>query len=248
MAETRESRTSATEEKFVLDAATGALVRAWARSRLKADPYGSGAFGDEYLTSSLYFDNERLDVFHRRGSSGRAKFRIRRYSGADYAFIERKLRRPNLLVKRRTQVELETVTAIGRGEVRRHSPAWWFYERLQVRGLVPSCLLSYHRTARGVVTTSGLARLTLDDGIQAVQAKACSLPEARVTGELILPGQVILELKYRGLLPDIFQELISTFSLRGQTASKYRLGMMALGHELTDADPREPAEIIAVAK
>jgi hypothetical protein len=248
MADTRESRACATEKKYVLDAATGAQVREWARARLEADPYGSGPDGDEYLTSSLYFDNDRHDVFHRRGSFGRAKFRIRRYSGADYVFIERKLRRPKLLVKRRTQVDLGTIGLIERGEVRRDSPAWWFYERLQMRRLAPSCLLSYHRTARAIATPNGLARLTVDDGIQVVQADGFLLPAVRSLGESILPGQVILELKYRGVLPQAFQDLIRTFSLLGQTASKYRLGMMALGHQLSDSDPREPAELVVTVK
>ncbi len=246
MVDTRESRASATEKKFLLDAALGVRVREWARTRLAADPHGSGTFGDEYLTSSLYFDNDRLDVFHRRRSFGRAKFRIRRYSGADYVFIERKLRRPNLLVKRRTQIDLELVTAIERGELAEDSPASWFSDRLHVRRLTPSCLLSYHRTARGIATPSGLARLTVDDGLHVAAANGFSFPEAGLTGELILPGQVILEIKYRGLLPEIFKDLVRTFNLRWQTASKYRLGMMALGHRLADADPHEPAEMDAV--
>jgi hypothetical protein len=246
MVDTREARASATETKFVLDASIGAQVREWARARLNADPHGSGPFDDEYHTSSLYFDTAHLDVFHRRGSFGRAKFRIRRYSGADYAFIERKMRRPNLLVKRRTQVALALVAEIERGELRKDSPAKWFYERLQVRRLSPACLLSYHRTARGIMTTHGLARLTVDDDLHVIPADDFSLPEPGAAGAPILPGQIILELKYRSPLPDIFQELVSTFNLQRQTASKYRLGMLALGHELADTEPRDPAPMDVV--
>ncbi len=248
MVNTRESRASAKEKKFVLDGALGAQVRDWARAHLKADPYGAGPFDDEYHTSSLYFDNEDLDVFHRRGSSGRAKFRIRRYSGADYAFIERKLRRPSLLVKRRTQVGLEVVAALQRGEIGKDAPAYWFQERIQVRRLAPSCLVSYHRTARAIATPGGLARLTVDDGIHALAARDFALLDVSVDGEAILPGQVIVELKYRGALPLIFQKLRRTFNLEGYTASKYRLAMMALGHQLSDSDRLEPAEINVVRK
>jgi hypothetical protein len=249
MVDTRESRASATEQKFVLDAATGSRVREWARARLQADPYGSGPFGDEYLTSSLYFDTNRLDVFHRRGSFGRAKFRIRRYSGADYVFLERKLRRPNLLVKRRTRVGLETVSMLAGGSLAPSTPGHWFADRLRVRQLAPTCLLSYHRTARGIDTPRGLARLTVDDQIRVVQADDFSLPEAGIVGgQTMLDGEVIVELKFRGLLPDIFQELIRTFALQGRTASKYRVGMMTLGHELTTFDPLEPSEFSAVIK
>ena len=68
MADTREVRAFATEIKFVLDAAVAADVRRWARKRLEPDPHGAGDARDEYLTTSVYFDTERLDVFHRRGS------------------------------------------------------------------------------------------------------------------------------------------------------------------------------------
>lgn len=237
MTETRESRASAQEIKFVVDAALGVQVRAWARRLLKADPYGAGTFGDEYHTSSLYFDTAGLDVFNRRGSFGRAKYRIRRYSGADYAFIERKLRRPNLLIKRRTQVDLDVLHALEHGEVPPGSPAWWFAERLRVRALSPSCLLSYHRTARNLPTPTGLARLTVDDGLHAAPARGFTLDDVSVGGETMLGGQVILELKFRGPLPGVFQDLLRTFGLVRTAASKYRLGMTALGHVPAAASP-----------
>ncbi len=232
MADTREARGSAAEKKVLLDAALGAQVREWARTRLKADSYGAGPFGDEYLTSSLYFDTSGLDVFHKRGSFGRAKYRIRRYSSAEYAFLERKLRKPNLLVKRRTQVGLDVVAALGSGRVPVGSPARWFADRLAMRRLAPSCLISYHRTARGLPTPTGLARLTVDEGLHVVPAVDFSLPDVGLGGEPILPGRVILELKYRGALPEVFADLLRTFGLQWQTASKYRLGMAALGHVL----------------
>jgi hypothetical protein len=42
---------------------------------------------------------------------------------------------------------------------------------------------------------------------------------------------MILELKYNIQFPSIFKRLVEEFALRTQTASKYRLGMAALGHE-----------------
>jgi len=44
---------------------------------------------DEYQTTSLYFDNASYDVFNRRGSFGRSKYRIRRYGEESSAFLER---------------------------------------------------------------------------------------------------------------------------------------------------------------
>src|SRR5688572_9002893 len=70
----------ATELKFALDTEGAAAVREWARTELVPDPHAADAEGDGYHTTSLYFDTEDLDVFFRRGSHGRAKYRIRRYN------------------------------------------------------------------------------------------------------------------------------------------------------------------------
>ena len=88
-AHTRETRGLASEIKFLVDPGTGSRIRDWARARLQPDPYGEGPFGDEYRTTSLYFDTPEFDVFRRRGSYGRSKYRIRRYDGEAGAFLER---------------------------------------------------------------------------------------------------------------------------------------------------------------
>ena len=102
MVNTRETRTAACEIKFLIEPVVAWRLREWARAHLVADPYGRGPYGDEYKISSLYFDTERLDVFHRRRSHGRAKYRIRRYGDSNVVFLERKLRKPRILIKRRT--------------------------------------------------------------------------------------------------------------------------------------------------
>ena len=48
-------------------------------------------------------------------------------------------------------------------------------------------------------------------------------------GATFFDGRMILELKYHGHLPAIFKRLVESFALETQTASKYRLGMEALG-------------------
>ena len=101
-----EARTSAREIKFLLDASRARAVRDWARTHLTPDLHGAGPFGDEYATSTLYFDTDDFDVFHRRGSFGRSKYRVRRYGASDVVFFERKLRTNGRLVKRRTAAAL----------------------------------------------------------------------------------------------------------------------------------------------
>ena len=90
--ESREHRPFAAEVKFLLAPSEADAVRAWARGRLPPDPHGAGEDADYYRITSLYADTAAQDVFFRRGSFGRSKYRIRRYADSDMVFLERKLR------------------------------------------------------------------------------------------------------------------------------------------------------------
>jgi hypothetical protein len=211
--------------KFVVDVARGQQVRAWARSHMAPDPHGAGAFGDEYHTASLYFDTAQYDVFHQRGSFGRAKYRIRRYGDGDQVFLERKLRRPNLLVKRRALVpmgELARLEAPGD----EWWPGRWFEKRRAARRLAPVCEVSYDRMARGATSDGGTARLTLDGAIRV--RSTCEVEFSGEPGIPLLPDTLILELKFRDYMPALFKGLIEELRLEPSRASKYRLGLAAL--------------------
>jgi len=157
MADTREARAHAAEIKIVVDAALGAQIRDWARLHLDPDPHGSGPFGDEYLTTSLYFDTSARDVFHRRGSFGRAKYRIRRYGQSGPVFLERKLRKPGLLVKRRTKVALEDLRRLEDDSMKDWWLGKWFRRRVVARELRPQPLfkLVFARVKRRVAGRVG---------------------------------------------------------------------------------------------
>ena len=229
MVDTREARGSASELKFLLDSSCGEQVRAWARDRLEPDPHGSGPFSDEYLTSSLYFDTANRDVFHRRGSFRKAKYRIRRYGRVDTVFLERKLRTSKMVVKRRTMMPIGVLDDLERLTAPELTwPGGWFHRRLLARGLRPVCVLSYHRMARGILIDGLQARLTLDDRV-----RAAPVSHAHFNGDLgvpVLETQLILELKFRGQLPSVFKSLVEEFKLAAMPVSKYRFGMMALGY------------------
>lgn len=223
----RETRPFASEVKFVLDAAEGSRIRDWVRANLEPDPHGGGAFNDEYETTSLYFDTARGDVFHQRGSFGRSKYRVRRYGTAPFVFLERKLRKPGILVKRRTIVELDGLDRLSGSERDKLWPGEWFHRRLLLRQIKPVCQLSYSRTARFARTAEGPVRLTLDEDVRVALTRTPGFSPER--GQPVVPGQMILELKYRQHVPAIFKRLVEEFALEPRRASKYRLGMTSLG-------------------
>jgi hypothetical protein len=225
---TRETRPFASEVKFLVEAGIAEDLRRWIRSEFQADPHGSGAFGDEYTTTSLYFDTVEGDVFHRRGSFGRSKYRVRRYGSSGAVYLERKLRRPGVLAKRRTLVPVEALDRLSTAELDAGWTGAWFHRRLLLRQIRPVCQVSYSRMARVGSTPAGAARLTLDEGLS-VAAVPSTVRFGPARGVTFLPEHLILELKFAHDLPAIFKRLVEAFGLVPRPASKYRMAAAALG-------------------
>jgi VTC domain len=230
MAHIREVRPQAREIKFVVDAAKAVRIRQWARIHLEPDTHGGGPFGDEYRTTSVYFDTDALDVFNQRGSFGRCKYRIRRYGDAETVFLERKMRQPAVLAKRRTIVALEALPRVFDPMADADWPGQWFYRRVAARRLRPVCQVSYLRMARVAMRDGEQVRLTLDSNLMALPVGTMPFPCVDgLTSAAVLPGRHILEMKYRCAPPSIFLRLVEEFALTPQSASKYRLGVVARG-------------------
>lgn len=224
----RESRVLASEIKFVVTAAEAAAIAGWARTRLAADPNAGGEQCDEYRITSLYFDTNTFDVFHRNGSFGRGKYRIRRYDTAKSAFLERKLKTHDMVCKRRTKVKIYELDRLLN---HRRDAAWdgdWFHRRLAARALRPVCQVTYLRTARVAMTETGPIRLTLD---RAIRTAAVDGPKFQPVKEgMPLAGEpLILELKFRAPFPDLFRELVDALGLMPAPISKYRTAAATLG-------------------
>ena len=236
MVHIREVRPQACELKFLVKPEIAVKIRQWARTHLDPDTHGTGPFGDEYQTTSVYLDTAAYDVFHRRGSFGRSKYRIRRYGQEDTVFLERKIRQPAVLAKRRTRLSLSALSRLTEPAVDSRWPGYWFHRRVMARRLQPVCQVAYSRMARGVVRNGDQVRLTLDCDLRALPAGDARFEPHAGAPDMVempaimgMPDRVILELKYRGAPPAIFRQLVEEFALTPQAASKYRLGVVALG-------------------
>ena len=223
----RENREFASELKFLVSTALAYEIEDWARDRLLPDPNAGGPSGDTYLITSLYFDTAQSDVYHRRGSFGRSKYRIRRYDESERVFLERKLRTRGLLAKRRCIVALEELPRLAEADTERGWTGFWFHRRLLARQLGPVCRIAYDRTARVTMTANGPIRLTLDHNLRGLPASGLWFSEQE--GSPLLPGQVIVELKFRRETPQLFKHLVAEFALNARTFSKYRLAAAHLG-------------------
>lgn len=238
--EIREQRPFAAEVKFLLTPAQADAIRDWVRPRLTPDPYGSGEGGDRYTTTSLYCETEAQDVFFRRGSFGRSKYRIRRYSTSDMVFLERKLRTKDLLSKRRSLVPIDELRHLGDAGVAWPNgwPGAWFGHRVAARRMGPVCQVAYDRVARLAATPYGIARLTMDAHIRAWPTERFEFQSGE--SQPVLTDRVILEMKYRVEMPAVFKALVEEFRLSPDRVSKYRLSMSALRLVQTQAEETDP--------
>ena len=238
---TRETRHHARELKFLVARDVADDILSWSRTSLSPDPHGSGPAGDEYTTTSVYFDTDRLDVYHRRGSYGRSKYRIRRYGQHDVLFLERKLRMSAMLTKRRTPIALDALRELRAEASRNDSPADWFWRRLDIRRLKPVCQISYQRVARILPTPSGIVRLTIDREICVRRVSAPDFQTADHGVHVLDGGCLIVEMKYIGHPPALFKEIVERLGLDPAPVSKYRLSVDALGlavsHDVPGAAP-----------
>lgn len=226
--QSRENRAFAYEIKFLLPVDQAADVRRWARERLDPDPNTASGAGDVYRIASLYYDTYGFDVYHRRGSFGRPKYRVRRYDACDRVFLERKLRSDGIVTKRRTLVDIGELDRLRAFESDRDWAGSWFHRRMLARAMNPSCQISYSRTALVSETGAGAIRLTIDEdlrGWRASHPQYQPLPGAK----LLLPDHAILELKFRLAMPSLFKRLLEEFQLRSQPVSKYRMAVEGLG-------------------
>src|SRR5438445_12734273 len=117
------------EVKFVVDESIVTEVRLLTSTAMIPDAHAVER-GDRYQTTTLYFDTQEFDLYFRRGSNGRAKFRIRRYNGAPDVFLERKMKVDrNRLYKRRSKANAADLLHLA--EPDRAWPGTWFARRLQ---------------------------------------------------------------------------------------------------------------------
>lgn len=215
--ESRETREYASEVKFLVTPEQGAEIERWATRWLRPDPHGA-----EYQVTSLYFDTPDSRVFRRQGSYARAKYRIRRYGDSGCLFLERKLRSKQVVVKRRT-----TMPLAGLDNLSQRTEARWFERRLEARGLRPVWQISYQRTARELTTNQGPIRLTLDRQLAAVAIDSIAFRDTPPI-PLFDNQEMILELKFRQAMPELFGDLIAEFGLEPQPVSKFRLAAAVL--------------------
>ena len=223
-----EKREFAYEIKFLIPEEAAKEALAWMRAHLVPDPFAGGATHDAYCVNSVYLDTPEFAVFHRIGSFGRCKYRVRRYGREDGVFLERKLKTRGLVGKRRTRVQDAEVAFLADEAPSADWIGFWFHRRLLVRNLEPKCQIAYDRIARVGSSPEGTLRMTLDQNLRAFPTSEWFVKESG-TWTPLLDKQCIIELKYRKSFPELYQGLVDSLGLKPQPVSKYRMTVSKFG-------------------
>jgi VTC domain len=220
------------EMKYLLDAKLSIDVRAWAREHLGVDSHCNASLDDSYDVNTLYLDTPELDLFHRTGTIGSAKHRVRRYGDETTLWIETKSKKKNVVQKNRTAAsEDECLTHLS--DLTNDSP-WcgdWFTGRIIERRLQPTVQVHYRRFARMSTLGGESLRLTIDSQLQSSPANGWNIAS---TSDRCDPSRrfssasaEVLELKFHRRMPHLFKELLRTFAIPLASFSKYRTACVA---------------------
>ncbi|MFO0917653.1 MAG: polyphosphate polymerase domain-containing protein [Planctomycetaceae bacterium] len=238
--ETRNSLAApARELKFLLTEAQARLVESDLRQFLIPDPHAqSGDNPGQYVTTTVYCDTPDFDVYFRRAAHARRKFRLRRYGFSEIVYLERKVKEGSRVLKRRTPISIVEIPHLNQQENDTRWNGDWFRRRLRFRKLSPKLEVMYTRTAYMGSGSEGPLRLTFDRSIRARRIDHWHV--APFHGGLpLFSDHVVCEFKFQGSLPTLFKAVIESRQLCPGTASKYRLGLEAVGFVPTG----EPAHV-----
>ena len=215
------------EKKYMIDSSTAAVIS----NRLsKLMTFDSNA--DEngyYRVTSLYFDDYINSALNDNiiGQMARKKYRIRVYDGNDsFIRLEKKIKHNKggkKISERLTREGYEKILACDYESLMHDASSLlrgFAIEGIN-RHLKPKVIVDYRRQT--FICEDGDVRITLDHDIQTSLGKLDLFATNNITRPAMLSGQVVMEVKYTGFLPDYIKDMIQLGMARQQSISKYTL-------------------------
>ena len=233
------------ELKYIISETVALAVRDFVSAYLVLDEYGAGRPQLAYPIHSLYLDSNRLSLYWHaiNGNKNRFKLRLRFYNDRPDApvYFEIKSRTNDAIRKQRAAVQRKSVANLLNGQLAAESELIFpgskamaavqrFLELMTLVRARPLAHVAYRREA-WVSPADNSVRVTLDRDVRfEPEMTACLATEMR--NPLSVFGQkVILEIKFTGLFPDWFGELVRVFDLTRGSAAKYVDGVTLVGED-----------------
>lgn len=191
-----------------------------------------------YAIRSLYFDDLYHTAYRQKmaGVEVRKKYRVRIYNcAAGHIALECKYKNGAYIHKESVPLTPGEYADLCRGDCRflldKPQPlARQFFVEARANLIRPCVIVAYDREA--FVNDVGTVRITFDKTLTAIDPRQDLFDPAAPGYHVLPPGQMILEVKFTGILPEYIQNIFRAYSFVRTSASKFCLCVDQVRHTL----------------
>ena len=181
-----------------------------------------------YLIKSLYFDDRDSSSYYEKmdGVLYRKKYRIRMYNDVDtFIRLEKKMKHNNYTAKEQMLISKDIYSKILNGKVDEiDNPEGLLLEFIinyKNKGLVPSVIVEYHRTAFTYPISD--VRITFDSNIQSSLYNYDLFNTSYPRYIVDEPGKQVLEVKFNEILPLHIANILNDIPACREAVSKFAI-------------------------
>ena len=181
-----------------------------------------------YLIKSLYFDDRDSSSYYEKmdGVLYRKKYRIRMYNDVDsFIRLEKKMKHNNYTAKEQMLISKDIYSKILNGKVDEiDNPEGLLLEFItnyKTKGLVPSVIVEYHRTAFTYPISD--VRITFDSSIQSSLYNYDLFNTSYPRYNVDEPGKQVLEVKFNEVLPLHIANILNDIPACREAVSKFAI-------------------------
>ena len=181
-----------------------------------------------YLIKSLYFDDRDSSSYYEKmdGVLYRKKYRIRMYNDVDtFIRLEKKMKHNNFTAKEQMLISKDIYSKILNGKIDEiENPEGLLLEFItnyKNKGLVPSVIVEYHRTAFTYPISD--VRITFDSNIQSSLYNYDLFNTSYPRYIVDEPGKQVLEVKFNEILPLHIANILNDIPACREAVSKFAI-------------------------
>ena len=181
-----------------------------------------------YLIKSLYFDDRDSSSYYEKmdGVLYRKKYRIRMYNDVDtFIRLEKKMKHNNYTAKEQMLISKDIYSKILNGKIDEiENPDGLLLEFItnyKNKGLVPSVIVEYHRTAFTYPISD--VRITFDSNIQSSLYNYDLFNTSYPRYIVDEPGKQVLEVKFNEILPLHIANILNDIPVCREAVSKFAI-------------------------
>ena len=181
-----------------------------------------------YLIKSLYFDDLNSKSYYEKmdGVLYRKKYRIRIYNDDDsFIRLEKKMKHNNMTAKEQMLISKDIYCKILEGKLNEIDNASGllleFLNDSRTKGLVPSIIVGYHRTAYTYPISD--VRITFDSNIESGLYNYDLFDTEMPTYRVDERGKIVLEVKFNEILPLHIANILNDIPSCREAVSKFAI-------------------------